>query len=348
MTEEKVMVTGGAGFFGSVLVKKLLDKGHSVVSFDLNQINFQHPRLTSIQGDIRNLSDVSSACDGIDVVHHNVAQVPIAKDKDLFDSVNLGGARILSEACLSKGVKTLVYTSSSAVFGIPKKNPVTIDTIPCPAEAYGKAKFDAEVIFSQLVDKGINVSIVRPRTILGTGRLGIFQILFEWIYQGKNIPVLGDGDNIYQFVHAEDLGDACIVAGCSSGLNIYNIGASEFDSMRVTLETLVKHAGSNSRVVGVNKSIAKVGMNFTSAIGLSPLGPYHSLMYGESMYFDISAAKESLGFQPKYSNTRLFNESYDWYVENRSKILSGDISGSGHQSKLKQGVLSLIPYGLVW
>lgn len=348
MTKERVLVTGGAGFFGSILVKKLLEEGHSVVCFDLNQINFQHPRLTSIQGDIRNLSDVSGACDGIDVVHHNVAQVPIAKDKILFDSVNLGGARILSEACISQRVKALVYTSSSAVFGIPKKNPVTIEAIPCPAEEYGQAKFDSEAIFSQLVEKGINVSIVRPRTILGTGRLGIFQILFEWIYQGKNIPVLGSGDNIYQFVHAEDLADACISAARSNGLNIYNIGASEFGSMRATLEALVKHADSKSRVVGVNKSIAKAGMNFTSAIGLSPLGPYHSLMYGESMYFDISMAKESLGFQPKYSNIRLFSESYDWYVKNRSKILSGEITGSGHQSKLKQGVLSLIPNFLVW
>lgn len=238
MTKEKVLVTGGAGFFGSILVKKLLEEGHSVVCFDLNQINFQHPRLTSIQGDIRNLSDVSGACDGIDVVHHNVAQVPIAKDKILFDSVNLGGARILSEACISQRVKALVYTSSSAVFGIPKKNPVTIEAIPCPAEEYGQAKFDSEAIFSQLVEKGINVSIVRPRTILGTGRLGIFQILFEWIYQGKNIPVLGSGDNIYQFVHAEDLADACISAARSNGLNIYNIGASDFGLLYRFLETI--------------------------------------------------------------------------------------------------------------
>ena len=210
MEKERVLVTGGAGFFGSVLVKKLLEQGHSVVSFDLNKINFEHPRLTSIQGDIRSFDDVLNACNKIDVVQHNVAQVPIAKDKALFDSVNLGGARILSEACISKGIKSLVYTSSSAVFGIPKKNPVTIDTIPCPAEEYGKAKFDAESIFSQLVRKGINISIVRPRTILGTGRLGIFQILFEWIYLGKNIPVLGNGDNVYQFVHAEDLGKSSI------------------------------------------------------------------------------------------------------------------------------------------
>ena len=66
------------------------------------------------------------------------------------------------------------------------------------------------------------------------------------------------------------------------------------------------------------------------------------------MYFDIRPTTESLGFQPEYSNIRLFFESYDWYVENRNEILSGKISGSGHQSKLKKGVLSLIPYVLLW
>ena len=87
-------------------------------------------------------------------------------------------------------------------------------------------------------DKGLNVSIVRPRTIMGLGRLGIFQILFEWIFQGRNIPVLGSGDNIYQFVHAEDLADMCIKVGEVKENNIYNCGATSFSTMRETLEDL--------------------------------------------------------------------------------------------------------------
>ena len=262
--------------------------------------------------------------------------------------MNLGGSKILADQCKLAKVKSLVYTSSSAVFGIPKMNPVTEKTVPSPAESYGKAKYEAENIFADLKKSGINVSIIRPRTILGTGRLGIFQILFEWIYQGKNIPVLGRGENLYQFVHASDLASACILAGEERSNENYNIGAKVFHSMRETLEGLIKHSKSNSRVVGINKKLAKFGMDFSATIGISPLGAYHSLMYGESMYFDIAKAEKDLGFSPKYSNIEMFIKSYDWYVENRTGILSGEISGSGHQSKLRQGVLSMIPSVLVW
>ena len=92
MNNKKILVTGGAGFFGSILVNQLLHQGHNVVSFDLNKISTDHKNLQSIQGDLRNPDQVYLACKGVDIVHHNVAQVPIAKDKELFDSVNLGGA----------------------------------------------------------------------------------------------------------------------------------------------------------------------------------------------------------------------------------------------------------------
>jgi nucleoside-diphosphate-sugar epimerase len=348
MSSKKILVTGGAGFFGSILVNQLLHQGHNVVSFDLNKISINHKNLKSIQGDIRNPDHVYLACKGVDIVHHNVAQVPIAKDKELFDSVNLGGARVLADQIKHLGVGSLVYTSSSAVFGVPSNNPVTSNTKPTPAEEYGKAKYEAENIFRLLTDDGVNVAIIRPRTILGTGRLGIFQILFEWIYQGKNIPVLGQGDNIYQFVHALDLASACIAAGEIEGNQSYNIGAKVFCSMRETLEGVIEHANSKSRVIGVNKNLAKLGMNITSSIGVSPLGPYHSLMYGESMYFDISDAEKDLDYKPIYSNIQMFKDSYDWYLKNRTDILSGALQGSGHQSKLRQGILSLIPYFLRW
>ena len=98
----------------------------------------------------------------------------------------------------------------------------------------------------------------------------------------------------------------------------------------------------------MSKPLARLGMNATSVIGLSPLGPYHALMYGESMYFDLSHAYKTLNYKSKYSNSELFAESYDWYVANRDAILAGEISGSGHQSKLRQGILSVIPYMLWW
>jgi len=340
------LVTGGAGFFGELLVKRLLSFGHKVTSFDLNKPHFEHSSLRVIQGDIRDQKCIEDALEGVTTVFHNVAQVPVAKNKSLFWSVNRDGTEVLLKACLKMSIKRVVYTSSSAVFGVPLLNPVMVSTIPLPKEEYGKAKLAGESLCREYILKGLSCAIIRPRTVLGVGRLGIFQILFEWIYQGKNIPVLGRGDNIYQFVHGDDLASACIAAGEARYGGIYNIGTDRFGTMREVLESLVTHADTGSKVVSVPASLAEFGMNITSATGLSPLGSYHSLMYGKSMFFDTEESKLSLGFQPRYSNNEMFIDTYDWYCRHRAEIISGSLAGSKHQSAIKQGLLKIVPFFL--
>src|SRR5262249_13995901 len=149
-------------------------------------------------------------------------------------------------------------------------------------------------------------------TIMGHGRLGIFQILFEWIRTGYNVPVLGAGDNTYQFVHADDLAEACILAAERPGPATYNCGAENFGTMRQVLESLCAHAKTGSRVKSVPMGPAVAFMKCTSALGLSPLGPYHAMMFGRSLYFDITLAKTELGWKPRYSNDEMFVHSYDW------------------------------------
>ncbi len=340
------LVTGGAGFFGEVLVSRLLNAGHKVTSLDLNLPQIKDENLRVVKGDIRDREAVCSALEDVEIVHHNVAQVPIAKDSKLFWSVNRDGTRVLLEELYKRKIKRLVYTSSSAVFGVPETNPVKASSRPNPKEEYGKAKLSGEAICMEYAQKGLSCSIIRPRTVLGMGRLGIFQILFEWIYQGYNIPVLGSGDNIYQFIHSDDLATACIAAGDLKKEGIFNIGTDRFGTMRQALENLIKHAGSATKVRSVPAKLAEMGMSFTSSIGLSPLGPYHSLMYGKSMYFDTDEAKIALGFKPKYSNDEMFAATYDWYCQNRSAIISGQIVGSKHQSAMKQKILRIVPYFL--
>ena len=116
---------------------------------------------------------------------------------------------------------------------------------------------------------GLNVSVIRPRTILGYGRLGIFSILFDWVRRGINIPVLGGGENRYQFVHANDLSTACILSSKKEGYNVYNIGASEFGTMRELLYDLIIHSESKSEIVEVPLFFAEKIMEFTSFLGIS-------------------------------------------------------------------------------
>src|SRR5437660_2530201 len=161
----QVLITGGSGYFGSLLLRRLRALAPCRV-FDLVDAPDRPGDVEFVQGDIRDFAAIRRACQGVRVVHHNVAQVPLAKDRHLFESVNVEGTRNLLEAAKVEGVAKVVYTSSSAVFGAPKSNPVTPETTPTPAEAYGKAKYEAEKICRRYVEKGLDVSIIRPRTIL--------------------------------------------------------------------------------------------------------------------------------------------------------------------------------------
>ena len=100
-------------------------------------------------------------------------------------------------------------------------------------------------------------------------------------------------------------------------------------------------AGTGSQVRSVPMAPATWGMNLSSALGLSPLGPYHALMYGRSLYFDLARTQATLGWQPRYSNQEMICESYDWYLAHREEVLAGS-GTSPHSSAVKQGVLGLV------
>lgn len=337
------LVCGGSGYFGSCLVKRLLRDGVACRIFDISDASDRPAGVTFVSGDVRDPAALLAACRGVDVVFNAVAQVPLARDRHLFQSVNVTGTANVLEAARQAGVRKVVQVSSSAVYGAPETNPVTEETPPVPREDYGVAKLEGERICTDFASRGLDVTVIRPRTILGHGRLGIFQILFEWVREGANIPVLGRGDNRYQFVHADDLADACVRAARRPGARSYNCGAAEFGTMRESLESLCRHAGTGSRVKGVPFALASSGMKFFGALGLSPLGPYHALMYGRSLYFDISRARTELAWEPKYSNEAMMVESYEWYIRNRSEVLASR-GGSLHRSPVKQGALKLLKW----
>jgi len=335
-----LLVTGGSGYFGQILVERAVAQGDRVRIFDVNPPAESPESVEYMQGDVRDRAAIRAACDGVDVVLHNVAQVPLARDRDLFRSVNVVGTADLLVAARDAGVAKVVHTSSSAVFGIPETNPVTEQT-PCrPLEAYGRAKLEAELLCKEAVDAGLDVTIIRPRTILGHGRLGIMAVLFEFVADGAPVFVFGDGSNRYQFVHASDLADACLRAADRQGPAVYNIGATEFGTMRETLQTLVDHAGTGSHVRSLPVGPARVAMRALTGLGQAPFAPYHWLLYGESLWFDVTRARTELDWEPKHSNGSMIIESYEWFLEHRDALESTD--RSHHQSPVRPGLLRLL------
>jgi nucleoside-diphosphate-sugar epimerase len=334
-----VLVTGGSGYFGTVVAGQAMTRGDRVRILDVNPPSFAADEVDFVAGDIRDLDRVRAACDGVDIVFHNVAQVPLARDRSLFDSVNVVGTANLLVAARDARVAKVVHTSSSAVFGKPESNPVTEDA-PCrPLEAYGRAKLRAEQLCHEAAAAGLDVTIVRPRTILGHGRLGIFAVLFDFVAAGAPVYVLGSGANRYQLVHADDLAAACLLAGDRPGPTTYNVGAVEFGTMRDTIAALVAHAGTGSAIRSLPTAPARVAMRALGTVGLAPFAPYHWLMYSESLFFDVTKARTELGWEPQHSNASMLIESYEWYLAHRDQPGSG---GSHHQSPVRLGLLKVL------
>jgi nucleoside-diphosphate-sugar epimerase len=324
------LVTGGNGYFGQLLVQRLVARGDDVRLLDVDVTGADEPGVRLIAADIRDAEAVRAAVEGVDVVFHNVAQVPLARDPHLLRTVNVDGTRILLDASADAGVAKVVHTSSSAVFGVPESNPVLPTTVPKPQEAYGHAKLAAEWACLRAASEGLDVTIVRPRTILGHGRLGIFGILFDWIADGADPIVLGDGSNRYQFVHADDLATVCLLAGDAGGPAVLNVGTDRFGTMREALEHLCAHAGTGAAVRALPVGPTGLAMRASAALRLTPFAPYHWLMYSKSMWFDIDHVRTALGWSPQWSTDEMFAQSYDWFLANRATT---DVAGASHHRR---------------
>jgi nucleoside-diphosphate-sugar epimerase len=116
--------------------------------------------------------------------------------------------------------------------------PITNDTPRNPVEIYGRAKLAAEELVLQAGREGMRVSLIRPRTIVGTGRLGIFDILFNWVRDGANIYVIGSGNNLFQFIHVDDLCEVSIRSALQKVPGLFNVGTDRFGTLREDLGAL--------------------------------------------------------------------------------------------------------------
>ena len=188
-------------------------------------------------------------------------------------------------------------------------------------------------------DNGLSCITIRPRATLGAGRLGIFGILFEWISENRNVYVIGSGDIEFQFIHAADLMDFYMLALEANRPGVYNVGTDDFGTLRGDLEKLIAYASSRSKVRSLPEGLAINTLRALYHLRLSPLVPWHYLTYHKACYFD-PAPLHALGWKAQYSNMRMLEESYDWYVNSRSEDRS--LGKSAHRSPLAQGALWVV------
>ncbi|MBL8025664.1 MAG: NAD-dependent epimerase/dehydratase family protein, partial [Fibrobacteres bacterium] len=171
---ETILITGGSGFLGINMVRKLLNEGYkSIRVLDLAQFDYpENDRIEFVKGDIRDAKAVAKAVNGTSIVIHTAAALPLYKKEDIF-STDIDGTSILLEASEKAGIDRFIHVSSTAVYGIPDHHPLFETDKLIGVGPYGKAKILAEEECLKARSRGMCVPILRPKSFIGPERLGV-------------------------------------------------------------------------------------------------------------------------------------------------------------------------------
>jgi nucleoside-diphosphate-sugar epimerase len=343
---KRYLITGGAGFLGINLIRFLLDKEQEVTSLDISPFDYadvEH-RVRIIQGDIRNANDVRVSMENVDIVIHAAAALPLYKPADIY-STDIEGTRTVLAEAVRAGVQRVVQISSTAVYGIPDHHPLLeLDELQ-GVGPYGEAKVAAEMLCEEYRDKGMILPIVRPKSFIGPERLGVFALLYEWARDGHNFPILGRGDNLYQYLDVEDLCEAiylCCTLSDAIVNDTFNVAAEEFGTLRTDFQTVLDYAGYGKRVISIPEKPAILMLRILEALHLSPLYEWIYETVGKESYVSIAKVRDQLGFSPRFSNQDALIRNYKWYLDNVDKLSEG--SGVTHRVPWSQGALKLCKF----
>ncbi len=342
-----LLVTGASGFFGGVLKRRLLREGHAVVNLDLERDSDTHPSLTSVQGDIRDRALVTQlfAKHSFGGVFHCAAQLAHGAriDEPLLWTSNVDGTRVLAEGARAAGVRPFIFISSNCLWASDLGHPVDeIDDRPAPIELYGRSKLAGEDLLGEFT-ADLDVVTLRCPTIMDAGRLGLLAILYEFIDDGKTVWVVGDGGNRYQFIYADDLAEACILGAGYGRSALFHIGSDDVRSMREVYESVIRAAGSLSRVRALPKGPTVAAMQLAHRLKVSPLGPYHYRMIASNFVFATDRIKRELGWRPTLTNEEMLLRAYRFYAEHRREIHARK-EVSAHSRPASMGIIRLLKW----
>lgn len=298
-------------------------------------------RAAFVSADVRDTAAMTAAFRTADVVIHSAAALPSHRAAEIR-SVDVDGTKSVVEAAQRAGVDRLVHISSTAVYGLPRRCP-TPEDYPCtPVDAYSAAKLAAESVVLRCREQGLCAPILRPKTFLGSERLGLFAMLFEWADEGRNFPLLGGGHVLTQMLDVDDLCDV-IQLTCERPDDVvndtFNIGAREFGTIREDFQAVLDAAGHGKRVVTVPVGPAVAVLRVLAALRLSPVYTRLAHKLVRDSYVSIDKAVDRLEFNPRNSNKQALLKTYDWWRDNAIAVRRS--AGRTHRDPWRQGALRL-------
>jgi len=338
----KILVTGGSGFLGINLIRYLLKRNYEIISLDITDFDYpEKNKIKIITGDIRNDAIVKSAMRDIDIVVHTAAALPLYSPEEIY-TTDVKGTRLLLHRAFMNKVSRFIHISSTAVYGIPDHHPLSETDKLDGVGPYGKAKIEAENLCLEFRKKNLCVPIIRPKSFIGPERLGVFALFYDWAKDGKNFPMIGNGNNRYQLLDVEDLCEAiykCIILPKDLVNSTFNIGAKEFTTMKEDYQAVLDYAGFGKKIIGLPEKPIILTLKLLEALKLSPLYKWVYETASKDSFVSITRAEDMLGFTPKFSNKDALIRNYKWYLENLNKFK--DDTGVSHRVPWKQGILKL-------
>jgi nucleoside-diphosphate-sugar epimerase len=320
----RILVTGGTGFTGKALVRRLLDLGHEVVALDykegLKTAELRQWGARVVLGSVTDAAVVHEAMAGVEVVHHLAAAFREMNVPDTYYwEVNVQGTRNVLEAALAQGVRKLVYCSTCGVHGNIDHPPGGEDAPIQPADYYQRTKYEAEPLVRDFHQRGLPATILRPAAIYGPGDPERFLMIFRRVARGA-FPMFGNGKTLYHPLYIDNLVDAFLAAmgdGAGDG-EAYLIA----DDQYLEIEDLVKRVG---RALAVNVRIPHYPVWPVVAVGhvvekacrpfgiTPPIFPRRVDWYRQNRAFKIDKAKRDLGYEPKVGIDEGLRRTADWY-----------------------------------
>lgn len=340
----KVLITGGSGFLGINLIRKLREKGvEEIRVLDIADFDYpekSEPWLKFTLGDVRDAAVVDRVSEGCDVVVNCAAALPLYSPEDIR-TTEVDGIRNVLASARKLDVKRVVQISSTAVYGVPKKHPIYEDDELVGVGPYGVAKIEAEEVCRKARSEGQPVCVIRPKSFIGPERLGVFALFYDWAYTGHGFPMIGSGNNRYQLMDVEDLCDAIWNAMTYPDDKIdteFNIGAKEFTTMREDYQAVLDRAGYGKKIRGMPVKPIVFMLRILEALKLSPLYPWVYETASTDSFVSIEKAERMLDFKPRHSNKDALVRNYEWYCAHLHEFAGK--TGVSHRVPWKQGLLA--------
>jgi dTDP-glucose 4,6-dehydratase len=315
------VIFGGDGFVGRHLAPKLLADGEEVVVADIAKSDLRHYRdARFVRCDVTDPASVAAVgLEADDMVYNLSAKMlsPIqvrAKRHDFFWPVNFHGAENIMKAVDAAGARKLVHFTTDMIYGHTVSHPMTEEHPVAPLGEYGWSKQKTEELAAEWRERGMKISLFRPRLIIGPGRLGILEKLFRLIDWNLPVPMIGSGKNPYQFISVFDCAEAARLAWQSGVPNqAYNLGSLNPPPVRKLLGDLIRHAGSKSLLIPTPGWAVKRTLDLLDLLNMPIMDPEQYLIADEDCVLDVSKARRDLGWVPQFRDEDMLIAAYAEY-----------------------------------